>query len=467
MKNTMKKLLSLVLVAMLLVSAIPFQASAASTGGSVSTVQVPVQVKISVNGGAYENVGGLKYLEVSVFEQKFGETEAMNLLENKTNRTFVKWGSSSSGDLGSEITLTNDSWLATELPKGYTVYAYFNETRNTSTAKNVTVHVYYSDNKLKEDKTITVDVGGITLSLERGKQIAGADVEKWSSTASNNVTNSSYTVNNCPDELYLYLKAASTDNAGSGSGSTATTHRVTFWDGNQAVKTIRVAAGATMDKAEFDDAQNEVGAKTGYTFKGWKINNTGDPYTNAQASNIAINSAVDFYASFEKNSTTGGSSNDGSTSSDSNKFPYKVYLHIFKDNKIDEPAKTINITDGIALDGKVTLDEVKTVVKNNYTAKTSDGIKYDGMYLAEGNWVGNFVNDTQKYDTIQDTNEMRKTREVHINVMITNANAKNAEKADTTNPKTGDTILVPVIFMLVSGSAIAAAYIYSKKRTVK
>ena len=132
-------------------------------------------------------------------------------------------------------------------------------------------------------------------------------------------------------------------------------------------------------------------------------------------------------------------------------------------------AKTINITEGIALDGKVTLDEVKTVVKNYYTAKTSDGIKYDGLYMAKGNWVGNFVNDTQKYTTIEDTNEFRKESEVHINVMITNANAKSTtnEKADKTNPKTGDMIFIPVIFMVVSGAAIAGVYFYNKKRNAR
>ena len=170
-----------------------------------------------------------------------------------------------------------------------------------------------------------------------------------------------------------------------------------------------------------------------------------------------------------KASNTGTNSNTGSNTGTNNKFPYKVYLHIFKDNKVDDPAKTINITEGIALDGKVTLDEVKSVVKNYYTAKNSDGIKYDGMYLAEGNWVGNFVNDTKKYDTIEDTNEMRKTREVHINVMITNANAKSGttEKADSSNPKTGDMIFIPMALMLVSGTAIAGVYFFNKKRSAR
>ena len=226
----------------------------------------------------------------------------------------------------------------------------------------------------------------------------------------------------------------------------------------KAVSTYNVTSGSSIDSKKVSDAQSKADNKTGYTFKGWKIDNKGDLYTSAQVAKLVIKGNVDFYAYLEKDTTT-----------TNNKFPYKVYLHIFKDNKVDDPAKTINITEGIALDGKVTLDEVKTVVKNYYTAKTSDGIKYDGMYLAKGNWVGNFVNDTQKYTTIEDTNEFRKESEVHINVMITNANAKSTtnEKADKTNPKTGDMIFIPVIFMVVSGAAIAGVYFYNKKRNAR
>jgi len=258
---------------------------------------------------------------------------------------------------------------------------------------------------------------------------------------------------NAGDSLTVTLKAKS------GSTPEGDTVRVTFYgtDG-KAVSTYNVTSGSSIDSKKVSDAQSKADNKTGYTFKGWKIDNKGDLYTSAQVAKLVIKGNVEFYAYLEKDTTT-----------TNNKFPYKVYLHIFKDNKVDDPAKTINITEGIALDGKVTLDEVKTVVKNYYTAKTSDGIKYDGMYMAKGNWVGNFVNDTQKYDTISDTNELRKESEVHINVMITNANAKSTtnEKADKTNPKTGDMIFIPVIFMVVSGAAIAGVYFYNKKRSAR
>ena len=152
------------------------------------------------------------------------------------------------------------------------------------------------------------------------------------------------------------------------------------------------------------------------------------------------------------------------TASDStpNKFPYKAYLHIFTDNKVDEPAKNINITNGIALDGRVTLSEVKSLVKTYYTAKTSDGIAYDGLYLATGNWVGDFVRD-EKVDTIEITEDLQQGY-VHINVMINNAKLINATAKVNDIPKTGDNSPVFAVSMVAVIAAIGLIVAIPMKR---
>lgn len=528
MKNTMKKLLSLVLVAMLLVCAVPFQAAAATEADETLTV------KTYVDG---------EHITDKLVPVKPGESLTLTKELAETliygDKEFVKW--TNMKDEETNGTISYDS-LKKANADGYYVNLYV-KTKDTRVDAKVPVEIYV-DGSYVRDGQITVPVdGSVQLTKELGLKLVKEDKEfvKWTGASGNEATNvtikyagidgdyslklyvntkkaeetpkyiTTYIVDDKGNAIssdtdfepangksavisnimtyrwlkgwensYEFVTAKSTEKgsklsvdttinvgdtvtitvkAKSGSTPETGTIRVTFYDTDKkAVSTYKVNSGDTIDSKKISDAQNKADNKTGYSFKGWKIDNKGDLYTSAQVANIAIKSNVEFYAQLEKDS-----------SGTNNKFPYKVYLHIFKDNKIDDPAKTINITEGIALDGKVTLDEVKTVVKNYYTAKTSDGIKYDGMYLAKGNWVGNFVNDTQKYTTIEDTNEMRKESEVHINVMITNANAKSSttEKADTTNPKTGDMILIPVIFMLVSGAAIAGVYFYNKKRSAR
>ena len=169
-------------------------------------------------------------------------------------------------------------------------------------------------------------------------------------------------------------------------------------------------------------------------------------------------------------STPSGSTSATETTEYYNKFPYNVYLNIYKDTMVGAPDKTINITKGAAIDGTVTMDEVKALVMNHYKAKDSYGISFDGLYLAEGTWVTNYVTDTEKYDKFIDVDQFRQYRTVYINVMIDNATAKSSSSgtADTSNPKTGDSIYAPIAVLGVSATALAAAmFFYNKKRLAK
>ncbi len=450
MKNTMKKLLSLVLVAMLLVCAVPFQAAAAE-----ETTPLTIKVYDADGNSITTKTYDVKADETVTLTEDFAKS-----LLTKDSWEFVKWTNKDGKDsLNAQISYNN----LKKVEGDYYVNLYLKKKAAEDTRVDAKVPVkIFVDGSNVRDSEITVPVdGAVTLTKELGLKLVREDKEfvKWTGPSSDNdATDVTIKYAGITDgyflKLYVNTKKAE-------EPVKPITVKIVDDKGNAIAKQFEVTPANGKSSVVGDIlTQRWMGNwKDSYEFVTAKSDEKGGTLTLS----TTINAGDSLTVTLKTKSST------GNNTTTNNKFPYKVYLHIFKDNKVDDPAKTINITEGIALDGKVTLDEVKTVVKNYYTAKTSDGIKYDGMYLAEGNWVGNFVNDTKKYDTISDTNDMRKTREVHINVMITNANAKNTtnEKADKTNPKTGDMIFIPVIFMVVSGAAIAGVYFYNKKRNAR
>lgn len=532
----MKKLLSLVLVAMLLVCAVPFQAAA--TEGTE-----PLKIEV------YDSNGG--HVTTKTYNVKPGDTVTLTedfakSLLTKDSWEFVQWTNKVGEDsLNAQISYSN--LKKANADGNYYVNLILKKKAAEDTRVDAKVPVkIFVDGVHKRDGQITVPVDdGVKLTKELGLRLANPDEEfdKWVGTSRNNATDETVEYGKIYDgyslELYVNTKkaeetpkyittyivddkgnaissdtdfepvngkyavisdimtyrwlkgwensyefvtakstekgnkltASTTINVGdtvtitvkAKSGSTpdddTDTVRVTFFPAEgQAVATYKVTKGSTIDSKKVSDAQSKADNKTGYTFKGWKIDNKGELYTSAQVAKIAIKSDVEFYAQLEK-----------SSSNTVNKAPWRVSLYIYKDTKVGSADKVIDISDGIAADGVVDMNDVANVVKKYYTAKTSDGIQYDGLYLAKGNFASDWANDKRYGDTISGIKEMRKEDPVNIIVMITNANVKNTtnEKADKTNPKTGDMIFIPVIFMVVSGAAIAGVYFYNKKRSAR
>lgn len=535
MKNTMKKLLSLVLVAMLLVSAVPFQAAAAegtepltievydSNGGHVTKKTYNVQpgetvtltedfakslltkdswefvqwtnkvgedslnAQISYSNLKKANADG--YYVNLILKKKAAEdtrvdakvpveiyvdgsynrkgeitvpvdgsvklTKTLGLSLVNSDKEFVKWTGSSSNDDATDVTITYGG-----VDKDYFLKLYVNTKKAEETPKYITTYIVDDKGNAISSDTDFEPVNGksavisdiMTYRWLKGWENSYEFVTAKSAKLGNKLTAS--TTINVGDTVTITVKAkgSSTPEAG--------TVRVTFYgtDG-KAVSTYNVTSGSKIDSKKVSDAQSKADVKTGYTFKGWKIDNDGKLYTSAQVADLVIKGNVDFYAYLEK---------DGTTSGTTTKFPWKVYLNIYKDNSLTEAVRKIDITSSYASDGTVSMSEVREIVKKYYTAKDSDGIGYDGLYLAEGDWAGNFVKDSGKYNSI-DVSQKRQEHDVNIIVMITNANAKSTtnEKPDKTNPKTGDMIFIPVIFMVVSGAAIAGVYFYNKKRNAR
>lgn len=150
------------------------------------------------------------------------------------------------------------------------------------------------------------------------------------------------------------------------------------------------------------------------------------------------------------------------------KFHEDVYLYIYADTTVGTVKKSIKITDGIAADGRVTMNEVKSVVKQYFNAIDADtGITYDGLYPVQGNWVADYVAD-KKYDTIDGLYEAAAKQTVIIRVMVGNAKlaSSSSSNADSSNPKTGDEIYMAVTAMAVSASALALGFYFLKKRAI-
>ena len=174
------------------------------------------------------------------------------------------------------------------------------------------------------------------------------------------------------------------------------------------------------------------------------------------------------YIMLDSKNTSGNSgSGSGSDSGSSSKFPYSVYLHIYAKGNVATPIKTVTLDTWTCVkDGVVTLDEVKEVVKTYYTAKTSDGIGYDGFYYSTSTTKTDYIKDENKTERINNLDDLRTQGYVHLNVWIDNyvAKSSSSSNADSSNPKTGDSIYTAVAVMGLSVTALAAVYFINKKR---
>ena len=147
----------------------------------------------------------------------------------------------------------------------------------------------------------------------------------------------------------------------------------------------------------------------------------------------------------------------------------KVYLHVYLNGDASTIAMTKDITGTYLMDDwKTDTTEILKYLKNNYyTAKdSSNAITIDGLYVStdtKGAFPSNYYADN-KTTSKDNINDLLEDGYVHISVMLKNAKAKSSSTADSSNPKTGDTIFVPVMVMGVTATALAAAYVFGKKR---
>lgn len=138
----------------------------------------------------------------------------------------------------------------------------------------------------------------------------------------------------------------------------------------------------------------------------------------------------------------------------------KVYLEIYLNGDTDDREFRFDIT-GYADDYKITRDEVKKVISKKTTIKAKSGydLVYDGLFDEESWWWYCRDEETDGEGTItvnRDGNE-------YIYVMI--RNVKKAV-ADSSNPKTGDNIMIAATTMALAGAALISLVELKKRKMI-
>ena len=137
---------------------------------------------------------------------------------------------------------------------------------------------------------------------------------------------------------------------------------------------------------------------------------------------------------------------------------YDVVLYIYTNGKTSSYAKkvTSSTMGKHTKDGVLSRDEVQMVVENYF--KTYDDTKYYGLFTKYYWNSGNYLTENAKYSIELDPDETN-----YVYVMVKNAKAY---VADSSNPKTGDSIMIAVSTMTLAAAALVSMVELKKRKMI-
>ena len=408
MKNTMRKMISMALVVVMLACAIPFSAFAFSTLAEALEAQKAAEKTVEQKQDALDQTK----IEVGIAGQAVDAAQkAVNDAKAIEASALSAYEAAKSTD-GEAAAKT--AWEAAKTA-----------TTNAQTA---------------------LDNAKYTLRLKttafQNAEVDLASAKRYLTECNNEVTRLKNAEGASNGNIIVNVPGSSTSASGSGSSSS-----------NGGVTVVLPGSGNSSNSG----SSNNGGISNIVIGSGSTSGTTGGTIING-GSNTGSNTG--------SNNTSGGIWL-GNNNTVVNKDPYPVYLNIYMNGNVSTIAKKVDITKGIAADGYVDLEDVKNVVKSYFNAKDSDGILYDGLYIFDGSFGGQYTTDVGRVDGYGNINEDRKLSTVNINVMIKNAVAKGSVAADTSNPKTGDMIFLTVTALVASAGALALVYANKKRFLVK
>ncbi|MBQ2855148.1 MAG: InlB B-repeat-containing protein [Oscillospiraceae bacterium] len=190
--------------------------------------------------------------------------------------------------------------------------------------------------------------------------------------------------------------------------------------------------------------------RKGYVFVGWKLNGK---LINAETI-YELQGDSTAYATWKLESDeedvpmNGGHEKNG-----------KVWLEIYVNGDTSDLVKRVNITD-YADDDKITQAEVEKVAKKHVVAKSGYSLKFEGLFDEESWWwyTRDEETDGDEYIIVN-----RDDGDDYVYVMV-----KNVKKAvaDSSNPKTGDDIMIAVTTMGLAAVALVSIVELKKRKMI-
>ena len=205
-----------------------------------------------------------------------------------------------------------------------------------------------------------------------------------------------------------------------------------------------------------------------YRLVGFSLNHTGNAkysvniYHVASADLADANGNIKVYCDWEP--VTDDDSDDefeygydGGLFDDDTSDPlYDAILYVYTNGKTSSYAKKITNLGAYTKDGKLTRGEVELIVQNYF--KTTSKTTYNGLFTTETWNKGHYLNMNAKYEIDLDPDKT-----ISVYVMVTDATAY---VADSTNPKTGDYITIAVTGMALSAAALVSMIELKKRKMI-